>query len=43
VSKGQEVRHRKGDGVLVAFEAGEVRKPYVIGLLWNGKDVPPEQ
>jgi uncharacterized protein involved in type VI secretion and phage assembly len=27
--------------VLVAFEHGDVRLPYVIGALWNGKDLPP--
>lgn len=30
------------DEVLVAFEGGNVRKPYVIGMLWNGKDASPE-
>ena len=30
------------DEVLVAFEAGDARRPYVIGALWNGKDAPPE-
>lgn len=29
------------DEVLVAFEHGDVRFPYVLGALWNGKDVPP--
>lgn len=29
------------DEVLVAFEQGDVRFPYVIGALWNGKDKPP--
>ena len=32
----------KGDEVLVVFEAGDVRRPYVIGGLWNGTDAPPE-
>lgn len=30
------------DEVLVVFEAGDVRRPYVIGGLWNGGDPPPE-
>jgi uncharacterized protein involved in type VI secretion and phage assembly len=31
-----------GDEVLVAFEAGDPRWPYVLGGLWNGSDSPPE-
>lgn len=31
-----------GDEVLVAFDRGDVDKPFVIGALWNGKDNPPE-
>lgn len=30
------------DEVLVCFEAGEPKRPYVIGSLWNGSDQPPE-
>jgi uncharacterized protein involved in type VI secretion and phage assembly len=30
------------DEVLVAFEGGDARRPYVIGALWNGHDTPPE-
>lgn len=30
------------DEVLVMFEHGDVRFPYIIGALWNGKDLPPE-
>jgi uncharacterized protein involved in type VI secretion and phage assembly len=30
------------DEVLIGFEAGDVRRPYVIGALWNGRDNPPE-
>jgi len=29
------------DEVLVAFEHGDVRRPYVIGALWNGQDATP--
>ena len=31
------------DEVLVAFEAGDPRRPYVVGALWNGQDAPPER
>lgn len=30
------------DEVLVGFEGGDPRRPYVIGTLWNGTDSPPE-
>jgi uncharacterized protein involved in type VI secretion and phage assembly len=30
------------DEVVVAFERGDPRFPYVLGALWNGKDLPPE-
>lgn len=30
------------DEVLVAFEAGDLRKPYVIGSMWNTTSLPPE-
>jgi uncharacterized protein involved in type VI secretion and phage assembly len=29
------------DEVLVLFEQGDLRFPYVIGALWNGNDTPP--
>jgi uncharacterized protein involved in type VI secretion and phage assembly len=32
----------KDDEVLVAFEGGDPRRPYVLGGLWNGRDQPPE-
>jgi len=30
------------DEVLVAFEHGDPRRPYVVGGLWNGRDQAPE-
>ncbi len=30
------------DEVLVAFEHGDIHRPYVIGGVWNGTDAPPE-
>jgi uncharacterized protein involved in type VI secretion and phage assembly len=32
----------KDDEVLVAFESGNINRPYVLGTVWNGKDKPPE-
>jgi uncharacterized protein involved in type VI secretion and phage assembly len=31
------------DEVLVAFDHGDARFPYVVGFLWNGKDQPPSK
>ncbi len=30
------------DEVLVSFEGGDPRRPYVLGALWNGRDTPPD-
>lgn len=30
-----------GDEVLVLFEGGDVRRPFIVGGLWNGSDSPP--
>ncbi len=32
----------ENDEVLVAFEGGDPRRPYVVGALWNGSDKPPD-
>ncbi|MBT8494766.1 MAG: phage baseplate assembly protein V, partial [Deltaproteobacteria bacterium] len=30
------------DEVLVMFEHGDIRRPIIIGAVWNGVDAPPE-
>ncbi len=30
-----------GDEVLVSFNHGDVREPYIVGSLWNTQDRPP--
>jgi uncharacterized protein involved in type VI secretion and phage assembly len=34
---------QKGAEVLVAFNYGDIRDPYVLGTLWNSKDRPPTE
>jgi uncharacterized protein involved in type VI secretion and phage assembly len=34
---------QKGEEVLVAFNHGDVREPYVVGCVWNSKDPPPKK
>ena len=41
--RGALFRPEVGDEVLVLFEHGDMRFPYVIGALWNGEDTPPEE
>jgi phage baseplate assembly protein V len=35
-------RPEPGDEVLVAFEGGDLSRPYVLGALWGKEDRPPE-
>jgi phage protein D len=42
-NRGQLMLPQVGDEVLVGFEGGDPNKPYVLGALWNGKDVPPKE
>ena len=39
--RGLQLMPEEGDEVLVAFDHGDPRRPYVIGYLWNGQDKPP--
>ncbi|MBK8077633.1 MAG: VgrG-related protein [Kineosporiaceae bacterium] len=40
-SRGAFILPEVGDEVLVAFERGDLRHPYVLGGLYNGRDTPP--
>lgn len=40
---GLQILPEVGSQVLVAFGAGQVEDPYVIGACWNGKAAPPER
>jgi uncharacterized protein involved in type VI secretion and phage assembly len=39
--RGAFFRPEVGDEVLVAFEHGEARRPYILGALWSSADTPP--
>src|SRR5258708_23708885 len=40
--QGLEVLPEKDTEVLVAFEAGHLRRPYIIGSTWNGSQKMPQ-
>lgn len=39
--RGMFFRPEVDDEVLVAFELGDVRRPYILGSLWSTTDTPP--
>ncbi|MES1164423.1 MAG: phage baseplate assembly protein V [Verrucomicrobiota bacterium] len=41
--RGGVFRPEVGDEVLVLFEHGDLRFPYIIGGLWNGQDAMPSE
>jgi uncharacterized protein involved in type VI secretion and phage assembly len=40
-NQGLEILPEVGSQVLVAFEAGNMRRPYIIGAAWNGQESLP--
>jgi uncharacterized protein involved in type VI secretion and phage assembly len=40
--RGMFFRPEKGDEVLVGFEHGDPRRPYILGSVWSQVDQPPE-
>jgi uncharacterized protein involved in type VI secretion and phage assembly len=42
-SRGFDCLPEINDEVLVAFEHGDIHRPYILGGVWNGKDKPSEQ
>jgi len=41
--QGLEILPEVGSQVVVAFEAGNWRRPYIIGCTWNGKETLPHK
>lgn len=42
-NQGLQIMPEVGSQVVVAFEAGNLRRPYIIGSCWNGRAAPPQQ
>ncbi|MGF1522176.1 MAG: VgrG-related protein [Leptolyngbyaceae cyanobacterium] len=40
-SRGFDCLPEIDDEVLVAFEHGDIHRPYILGGVWNGQDTPP--
>jgi uncharacterized protein involved in type VI secretion and phage assembly len=41
--QGIEILPEVDTEVVVAFEAGDLRRPYIVGACWNGREEMPEQ
>jgi uncharacterized protein involved in type VI secretion and phage assembly len=41
-SRGMLFLPEVNDEVLVAFEHGDITRPFILGALWNGQDAPPK-
>lgn len=42
-NQGLQVRPEKDSQVVVAFEAGDLRRPYIVGAAWNGTTPLPDE
>lgn len=42
-NRGSFFMPERNDEVLLGFDKGDPRTPYVVGYLWNGQDAPPGQ
>jgi len=41
--QGLQVLPEVDSQVVVAFEAGNLRRPYIVGATWNGQEAPPAE
>lgn len=41
--QGLQVLPEVDSQVIVAFEAGNLRRPYIVGATWNGQEAPPSE
>jgi len=42
-NRGSFFMPEENDEVLIGFDKGDTRTPYVVGFMWNGVDAPPGQ
>jgi uncharacterized protein involved in type VI secretion and phage assembly len=43
LDQGLEILPEPDSQVVVAFEAGNLRRPYIVGACWNGREALPER